>query len=666
MKRMMKMLCLIVMLLTCLPITAQAQQSIADLQAIKPVPCFGVCTHLYRRDQGWKVEKLIPIMQKMGVSVIRDGIIWRRTETVKGEYTLTPETDQWIKAISQTDIKVILVLAYGNRLYDNPLDVEAYVNFVTWIAEKFKDHPNILAFEVWNEPNNFQFRKEYGGQWQGRDNAPWITPFAELVQKATAAIKKVDSDRLVISGAGNPPASQYMMARHPEAFEQLDGLTSHPYTFRLPPEIVPWGGPKLDARDGIASADSDHTLTSMWQIFQDGMKKNLSKQMPIWVTEVGYTTFNHTAKPGLSAGFTESAQAAYLVRGLVANLAHPDVKVWCVYDLMNDGIDPLHGESQFGIVRHERENLEPKQAFFALRRTADLLGANWQALEEPLAYLIDDSRELDQGGPWQQLPVDSFVTDKNNYVYWFKTDTGYVTFLWKGGRINTEFNPPLVSFPTLTVPTDTQITITDLVSGKQLDGMVERSGNHVTLNHVPMFGHPIAIHWQTSGTILAVQAPKETTVQLPLTDEGGKWKFTNGPEFKGAKGDMALPTDKEQPLTLNFDFTGGGAYVAAIKHLDPKLNVSTLNIDLDSQSSKTTLRVFDKTGQVFQYSLTGKGGAIELGKTKPNVVFGGAKDKQVHHPIRTLWILAGNMRNGTKQGQLKLNAITATLGPVAR
>lgn len=641
------------------PTVSDADERVATLSDIQPVPRFGVCTHMYRRSQGWKVEKLIPLMKKMGVSVIRDGIIWRRTETVKGQYELTPETQQWIKAVTDANIKVILMLGYGNRLYDNALDVDAYLNFVTWIAEQFKDNPNIIAYEIWNEPNNFQFRKQYDGQWQGKDNAPWITPFSELVQKASAAIKKVDPDKKVISGAGNPPASQYMMIRHPEAFAQLDGLTSHPYTFRLPPEVVPFGGKDLDERDGIASTNSDHTLVSMWEIFKGSMQKNLGKTMPIWVTEVGYTTFNHTAKPSLSAGFTEAAQAAYLVRGLIANLAHPDVKVWCIYDLMNDGVDPMHGESQFGIVKHERENLAPKKAFFALRRTAELLGADSLAMQKPLAELIDHSKELSQGGLWQKRPVDGFVTDNKPYAFWFKTATGYVTFLWKGGRINTEFNPPLVAFPALALPTDTQVVITDLVSGQKLDATVQRAGNKVTVSNVPLLGHPVAIHWQTVSTIAHVQVPQTSEKEkgVSLTDDGGAWKFSNGAEFKGATGSISKPAGKDQPMILNFDFTKGGAYVAAIKPLEPKLNVTQLSLDIQGQNKKITVRIFDKTGQVFQYRLNGMPAVIKLGQTKPHAVFAGAKDKKFHQPIRAIWVMAGNSRNGIKQGQIQIKSI---------
>ncbi len=73
-------------------------------------------------------------------------------------------------------------------------------------------------------------------------------------------------------------------------------------------------------------------------------------------------------------------------------------------------------------------------------------------------------------------------------------------------------------------------------------------------------------------------AGAEMKVSIPLDEiiEGAHdWRFSRGEEFPGAKGALTITKDAGQTcLELAGDFTGGGAYVAAIKDLK-ELGVKT-------------------------------------------------------------------------------------------
>lgn len=657
----------IVVLMSLGLIRADEQTSKApQLNGITPVQRFGVCTHLRWRERGWNVEELIPIMKQMGVSTVRDELSWGRTEKVKGQYVLDAQEEASLNALAAADIKVILMLGYGNNIYENPLDVQGYAAFTGWLAEHFKDNQNILAFELWNEPNNFHFAKQYGGMWNGKDNSPWIGQFAQLVTHSARAIKQADPNRVVITGAGNPAASMHMMDQFPDAFTHVDGLTLHPYSFRLPPEVIPYGGDGINQRDGIRAAGDDHSMVSLWETLEAKMTEKLGRKLGIWVTEVGYTTFNHSIKAGLYAGYTEPVQAAYLTRGTIAALAWPNIKTFCLYDLMNDGTNIAINEDNFGMVRHSRQGLAPKNAFFALRRMSELLGGYYQFIDNPPVMIESKAIALDENDIWKKHPVDGMITDTSARVYWFKTDKGYVTFIWRAGRNNGEHNPPLGSFPVVVVPSDTKVGIIDLVTGQLMDHLVHRAGNDVSINNLPLQGFPIAIMWQTAGELKPLATPDtDKDARLPITDARGKWKFTNGPEFKGATGSITVPKTDDQPLVIHYDFTAGGNYVAAIKYLDPKINLTTISMMVSGDTQNLTLRLIDKTDQVFQYKLgkPDKDGKLQLDllNARASTSWGGAKDRKIHPPLSSVWVLAGKQADKLV-GQVDVRSMQITIG----
>ena len=69
----------------------------------------------------------------------------------------------WINAVSNAGIKIVGLIGYGNPIYTDPYDPDAYSKFAAWVARTFAG--KIQAIEVCNEPNGDYASKE-GANWQ--------------------------------------------------------------------------------------------------------------------------------------------------------------------------------------------------------------------------------------------------------------------------------------------------------------------------------------------------------------------------------------------------------------------------------------------------------------------------------------------------------------------
>ncbi len=75
----------------------------------------GVVTH-FGRGPNWDVDKVLPLLKEMGVTVVRDGPEWAGVERTKGQYVISPGTyDQ--KHIDRIG-KLKNCIAYGPGILD--------------------------------------------------------------------------------------------------------------------------------------------------------------------------------------------------------------------------------------------------------------------------------------------------------------------------------------------------------------------------------------------------------------------------------------------------------------------------------------------------------------------------------------------------------------------
>jgi hypothetical protein len=425
----------------------------------------GVCTHFESREVGWKIENLLPVLLDLGATHVRQEIKWEWVEKEKGVFEIPQLSRTWIDAVAQQGLGVIVILNYGNPLYENPLDPDGFAAYARFMAEELRSYP-VIAFEIWNEPTNFFFLKQYGGSWSGKGESLWLDKFCELVAKASAAIKAADPKATVITNPGEPQFF-HMILKHGRALDHLDGVSHHPYSVRFPAETLPLGGGEISAEDGVASADDTHSFTSLFQYTEAHAQKHLGRSVKLFATEFGFSTYNAYPKPGWMAGYTENAQACYLARAVILCLVS-GVQSPCVYDLMDDGVNMTDAEHNFGLIKNAEKGYQKKTAFFTLKRLIAALGTDWEYVGSHSMHIDVPMEAFQEGLSWQKTMPDPFVKIDGPLLYLFKTAGSYVAVLWKAGRINGEKNAPLGRIIWEHAPRVAGVTMEDSVSGESL------------------------------------------------------------------------------------------------------------------------------------------------------------------------------------------------------
>ncbi len=457
----------------------------------------GICTHFSRRERGWKAEHLIPLAKEMGVSLIRDEIEWHNVEKEKGKYQISPENCDWLKRASDAGLGINFILLYGNSIYENPLDPEAFAKFAKFMANELVGKYNIVNFEIWNEPTNFQFLKHYGGSWSGREPCPWLAKFAELVE-TTAAVLKKEVPQIPLMVAPGDPQFFYMAERFPRSLKDIDAYASHPYPSRFPPETVPWGGTQIHERDGVSVADDDHSYLSLWSRAREICRKHLGRELSMHATEWGYSTYDHHRKGHNMAGYSEQAQALYIARGVILSFAAGLESIY-LYDFMDDGLNRYELEDNFGMVRNEARNYERKPSWSILRRLSEILSPDWRPVAEAPARLNTEINPLPYNNDLWQHPVkEPYLCIESPQIYWFKVGKDVVSFVWKSGRISGEYREPSGSIEWIDAPEFRRIEIIDLNTGLPISATPTIHDGKLILPEIPVGGSPVAIRWTPS------------------------------------------------------------------------------------------------------------------------------------------------------------------------
>jgi hypothetical protein len=347
----------------------------------------GVCTHF---GQNWPVEQIMPLIAKSGAGWIRDDFGWAAMEPTPGKYHVPAKAKAWIQAARAAGLKVDIILAYGNPAYADRYDTAAYAKAAGWLARELAN--DVQAIEILNEPNNFGFRDLYRGQWNGNEPNGSVSPYLQkYVQILNAAAKeiKLANPHMEVIGLGAPPPASFRMIALGLA-PQVNGLTDHPYSGRLPELILYPASPDILHRDGIATADANGTLASQVSMFRAQAKKWGATEK-LWHTEWGYSTVR--AKPGKPPGMSEETQAVYILRRLleseVAGVEHT-----FIYDFKDDGVDPYSNEQNFGLIHN---NLSAKPAYLTLQRLTGLIAGMGTAPPAKQASIENDPAVKQEG-----------------------------------------------------------------------------------------------------------------------------------------------------------------------------------------------------------------------------------------------------------------------------
>lgn len=137
---------------------------------------------------------------------------------------------------------------------------------------------------------------------------------------------------------------------------------------------------------------------------------------------------------------------------------------------------------------------------------------------------------------------------------------------------------------------------------------------------------------------------------------GKKWAFYPGYEFPGAKGTCRLESvDGRDALVIEYDFTGGGAYVLAGTPVDIAQGPAELRFDVKAdREMKIIVRIEDSAKQTHQYNLLSKAAGewetLTVDLAKPaNKSFGGPADGVIHYPITKFSVAVGKGKTTAEQ-----------------
>jgi hypothetical protein len=399
-------------------------------------------------------EAAVSLMKRMGVSVVRWlPAEWAGIEKEKGKYVIPESGQRTYDLLRKANIQVILLLFRRNTLYaeSKGMDADAYAKYAGFMAKTFTP-PTVAAYELWNEPCNFDF-PQYVGQ-----REVWLAKYCEMARKAASAIREVDPKTPILQTL----EVQFWfdaLRDHPADFAQIDGTVCHPYPTGInPAERSPWAPPVTDTERSMVGYLKSHAVAFP--------KKHLGRELSVWATECG----------GFDKG-SEEQKAAYQVRGLIQGVA-AGAKAWCVW--------PFIVEGSAGLVWNRGGKLEPTPSYYALQRTARFMGPDWQAVPD-VQCRLDLVPEPDVAVGQSRV--------KGPQVYWFRVGKEWVTFVWNAGKYVADMPPADGTLTWLNSPTVAKVEAQDVVTGKKVPVTMTYTSGLVTLSGVPVGSNPVAIRW---------------------------------------------------------------------------------------------------------------------------------------------------------------------------
>ncbi|WP_322094614.1 cellulase family glycosylhydrolase [Paraburkholderia bannensis] len=289
-----------------------------------------------------KQEAQLRLVQDVKLTSVRFDMPWKFIETQPGHYEIPRDLERYVDAAKQRGIEPVLILDYGNPLYDggdkprSQAAINAYVNYAQYVVRHFRGR--VRQFEVWNEWDNHTGGFEAGS----------AEDYAALFRATYPAIKAANHDSIVLVGAGVRKGWEERLAGL-GVIQMGDGLAVHPYNYQTADDLAP----EHCARTLVELESRLRSLTG---------KANVD----LYITEIGWPT--NSGKFGV----TEQAQRSFATRLALLMQAIPFVKgVWW-YDLIDDGVDPLNKEHHFGLFRN---TLAAKPAAAGIAAAAALSGS---------------------------------------------------------------------------------------------------------------------------------------------------------------------------------------------------------------------------------------------------------------------------------------------------
>jgi hypothetical protein len=441
-------------------------------------PQVGICTHFAFPGNGWPTDTMAPLIARSGAGWIRDDLFWSSIEKSPGVYQIPQHTLDWINAVSATGVKIDLVFNYGNKIYPDKYDPEAYAKAAAWTAAQLAG--KIQAIEIMNEPANFGYSTYYDSEqaWSGLKKdatvATYVGKYVTLLNTAAKAIRAANPSIKIIGLGCSPGANFHALTLG--IVPEVDGITDHPYSPRSEPERVPFAAtPGMLKRDGILTADEKGTFASQIRMYREQSAKYHGPK-ELWLTEQGWSTFTGFKPFSMFAPVTENVQARYILRRLCESQGL-GVAACFIYDLRDDGADPGNNEHHFGLLNR---NSMPKPSYLAVQRFCAAM-ANFRPKNSfPIKVTPD-------GVPDTQL-------DDSVRTYQFADSKGTpLIALWDAKPDDGKFNPPDANVEIETDTAISKISVYDPLSGETGNVPFQATAGRVVLKNLKLPDSPILL-----------------------------------------------------------------------------------------------------------------------------------------------------------------------------
>ncbi|MDR3710643.1 MAG: hypothetical protein P4L33_20270 [Capsulimonadaceae bacterium] len=294
----------------------------------------GMGAHLER----WKPAeslKQIEMMRLTGFQLIRAGEGWGQIQPAEDTWNWDA-MDKDVDALKAAHIQLEYCLAYstkwastGNTKTKNwhdwnnaPPVTEKYAAFVKAVANRYK--PYVHYFEIWNEPD-LSF-------WLGTADQ-----YAELLGASVKAIHEANPSATVMNGGFSE------VGYRPTFIEDVLSKTS----------------PKPDVIAYHSHGPLSNLPIARAKVVEAAAKAGLGTT-PIWINEAGIS----------SVGGTSVREQAITLAKKVATAQALGDRAYIMYDMIDDGVDPVDWEHHYGIVFHD---FSPKPAIASVHTVIDRL-----------------------------------------------------------------------------------------------------------------------------------------------------------------------------------------------------------------------------------------------------------------------------------------------------
>jgi hypothetical protein len=279
-----------------------------------------------------------------GFRWVRMDFKWDHTETERGRYDFS-SYDRLIAALAAHNLNALLILDYGNSLYDNgapPRTEIARQAFARWAVAAAKHFAGRgVIWEVYNEPNNPMF-------WPAQPNVNEYVALALAVGRAFRS--EIPNEKLIGPATARIDFAFLEACFRAGLLDYWSAVSVHPYRHSNPETV---------ARDYCRLREMIESYAARRSVPPASAGGYVD--IPIISGEWGYSS--------VWRGMSEEKQAVTLAREMLTNLANGiPISIW--YDWRDDGADPNEAEHHFGIVRKAYQDsrdsiVEPKPAYLA-------------------------------------------------------------------------------------------------------------------------------------------------------------------------------------------------------------------------------------------------------------------------------------------------------------